>query len=88
MPISNKYKNTLNYFINNLDSKSLLRLNNKGFYNVPRSKHGSKSFLEKNCLNKDVLTSNRSLWVVPKTKNFQLHQHYNVAFFDQKSIRV
>lgn len=70
MLISNKYKNTLSDFINSLDSKSVLRLNDKGFCNTPRSKHSLTSFLEKNCLNKDVLTSNRSLRVVPKTKNF------------------
>lgn len=43
--------------------------------------------MEKDCLNENVLTSNKSLKLEPKTKNFQLYQRYNVTFFYLKNAK-
>lgn len=61
MAISNKYKDLLNNFIDSSDFEFLLRLINKKLYNLPKSKNSLTYFLEKHCLNKDVLAFNRLL---------------------------
>lgn len=67
--ISNTYKDTLNNFINSSDLEFSLRLIGKKSCNAPRSKDILIDFSKKNCLDKDVLTSNKSLRLVPKTRN-------------------
>lgn len=56
MAISNKYKNTLDNFINNSDTKSLdwPGLIDKGSHNMPKSKSSLTIFLEEYCLDKDI----------------------------------
>lgn len=65
----NKYKNTLDDYINNLDSK---QLNWAGLiiirsYNISSSKTSSIDFSRKNYLNENF--SKKSLQLTPKTKN-------------------
>lgn len=56
--ISNKYKKTLDNFINSLNPKFLLALINKKLLNAFRFISSLTDFFEKNCLNKDVLALN------------------------------
>ena len=63
--ISNKYKNTLNEFIDSSDTKSPYqpesldwpRLIDKGIRNAPRFKGTSPNLLEEDCLNKNILVT-------------------------------
>lgn len=52
--ISNKYKKTLDNFINSLNLEFLLGLINKKSLNAFRFISSLTGFLEKNCLNKDI----------------------------------
>lgn len=60
MAIFNKYKKSLDDFINSSDWEFLLRPINKKTGNVPRSKGNSTGLLKKDCMNKDVSASNKS----------------------------
>lgn len=69
--IHNKYKNTLDNLINSLDPESSdwLELINKELHNWPRSKNGLIRFLDKYCLNANILTLNRLSRLALKTKD-------------------
>lgn len=62
MVIYNKYKDTLDNLINSLDPESSdwLKSINKELHNAPRSKNGLIRFLDKYCLNENVLALDRS----------------------------
>lgn len=64
MAIRNRYKNTLDDLINSSNLKSTLRL-----IDETSSRGGSTGLLEKDRLNEDVLASNRSSQLVPKTED-------------------
>lgn len=80
MIIFNKYKNILDVFIDNPNSESLnyLKPIYKKSCNIFRSKSGLTDFLKEDCLNKNILTSNRLSQQAPKIGNSQLYQHRNV----------
>lgn len=59
--ISNRYKKTLDNFINSLNPKFLLELINKKSHNTFRFISSLTGFLEKNFLNKNVLALNNLL---------------------------
>lgn len=86
--ILNRYKDTLDDFIDNSNSEFLPRLINKSSRNMPRSKGGSTGFLKDNYLNKDFLALKRSSQLIAKTKDSQLHQCYKVALFNPKNKRA
>lgn len=88
MAISNKYKHILDDFIDNLDLKSLLKSIDKKFYNAPRFKVNSTSLFKEDCLNKNVLASDRLSQLAPKSRNIKLHQRQDFALFDSKSERA
>ena len=62
--ICNKYNNILNDFINSSDLKSLNwpRSIDKNYINILISRNHLTSFPEEDCLNKNVLVSNKSSW--------------------------
>ena len=70
--ISNKYKDSLDDLIDSSNTKSLdypdssnwPRFIDKGSRNTPKSKDGSPTFLEEDCLNEDILIT--SLEPAPK----------------------
>lgn len=68
--ICNKYKDTLNDFIDNLNTKSSnwLELIDKGSRNVFRFKGNLIRFLKENYLNKNVI--DKLLRLAPKTGDF------------------
>ena len=59
---------------------------NKGSRNVPKSKDSSPTFLEKDCLDKNISTT--SLESILKIRDFQVYQRYDVATLGAKSGRV
>lgn len=65
--ILNRYKNTLDEFIDSLDTKPLdwPELINKGLRNTPKSKSSLMGLLEGNYLDEDI--SGMSLGLTPKT---------------------
>ena len=77
--ISNKYKNTFDDLIDSSDiaspdhpdSWNWPGLIDKRSRNTPKSKNGSPTFLEKNCLDEDILIT--SLKLAPKIWDFQVH---------------
>ena len=89
--IFNKYKNTFDDLIDSLDIESLDHLDSlnwpglidKGSRNAPKSKDGSPTFLEKDCLDKDIsiisLESTLKIW------DFQMYQYHDVATLGAKS---
>lgn len=85
--ILNRYKDSLNDLINSSDLEFLPRLIDKELRNAPKSKTNSIGFLKEDCLDKDVLTLDKSSRLVFKTEDFYLHQCYNIALFGLKSRR-
>lgn len=86
--ISNRYKDTLEDFIDSSNPKALPEIIDERFHNVARFRDSSTSLLEKNCLNKDVLALEKLSQVVAKIKNPQFHQYRHAATFDSKNKRV
>lgn len=82
--ISNRYKHTFDKFIHNSDSESSFGTIDDRFCNTPRSGGGLISFLEKNCLKKNLSVSNMSLQLAHKTFNNFLYQRCEVAIFGLK----
>lgn len=72
MAIPNKYKNILDNFIDssNLESLDWPKPIDKRLFNASRSRGSSIGFLEENCLDENVLASNRLSRLVPKTGDF------------------
>lgn len=58
--ISNRYKDTLDDFIDSSNLKSPLRPVDKRLRNGPRFKGSSTGLLEEDCLDEDVLALDRS----------------------------
>lgn len=87
MTIPNRYKDTLDNFINSSNSKfsDWPRSIDKRSYNILKFKNSLIGFLRENCLNKNVLTSNKSLWLALRTENSQLHQCHDIALFGSKN---
>ena len=86
MTFPNRYKDTLDYFIDSLDleSPNWRGPMNEGSRNVPKSVSSLTRLLEEGYLNKDVAdcqSTRRAL----ETRNFYVHQHRNVASFCQMS---
>ena len=81
----NKYKDTLDDFINssNLESLNQSRLINKKLCNTPRFKASLIELLERFYLNENI--SDSLAWQILETRNFQVYQHRNIIFFDFKS---
>lgn len=52
---------------------------------MPKSRGGLTSFLGKDCLNKDILISNRVLRLTLKTRDSQFYQRHDVALFGSKN---
>lgn len=67
MEIPNRYKNTLDNFIDSSNPESPLGPIGKEAHNAPRSRGSLTNFLEKDCLDENVLASDRSLQLAPKT---------------------
>ncbi len=94
MAIPNKYKNTLDDLIDSSDTESLDWPNSpnrpglidKGSHNAPRSKGGSPTLLEEDCLDEDVPIT--SLEPAPKIRTSQVHQRHDVASLGPKSRRA
>lgn len=88
MAIFNKYKDTLDNFIDNSDPESLnkVRLIDERSYNVPRSENSLTDLWEGDCLDEDIL--DRSSRLAPKTENSQMRQCYVVALFQARFKRV
>ncbi len=92
--ILNKYKDTLDDLIDSSDTESPDRpdspnwsgIFDKGPRNSPRSRDGSPTLLEEDCLDKDVLVT--SLEPAPKIQASQVHQRYNVAPLGPKNGRA
>lgn len=61
------------------------KLIDKKLHNASKSKGSLIRLSEVDCLDKNI--SNRLSWLTLKTKDFQVHQYYNVAFLDPKSER-
>ena len=91
MVIPNKYKNTLDDLIDSLNTEFLDQpdsLNwsgfiDKGSHNTLKSRGGSSTFSEKDCLDKDI--SIILLEPAPKIQDSQVHQRHNIAIFGAKS---
>ncbi len=94
MVISNKYKDTLDDFIDSSDTKSpdwpdspdRPELIDKGLCNASRSRGHSLTLLEEDCLDEDVLVT--SLELMSKIRVSQVHQCYDIASLDSKSRRA
>ncbi len=92
--IPNKYKNTLDDLIPSSVTESQDRTNspdrpetiNKRLCNPSRSRGGSPTLLEKDCLDKNVPVT--SLEPTPKIRALQVHQRYDIAPFDSRSGRA
>lgn len=54
---------------------------NERFCNMPRFKNSSTSFWEKDCLEENILTLDKSSQLALNTADFQLHQRYKIAIF-------
>lgn len=74
----NLYNNTLDDFINSLNSESLdwSKLLDEKSCNSAISKSNLADLSEGDCSDKKL--SDQLLWLAPKTKDSQLHQHYIV----------
>ena len=88
MAILNKYKDTLDDFIDSSDAKSPNRpgLIDKGSCNLPRSESSPTKLLDRNCLDKNV--SYRLLRLIPKIGDFQIYQYHDIAPLNFKSGRL
>ena len=92
--IFNKYKDTLDNLIDSSniespdypDSSNWLRLIDKGLYNTLKSKDGSPTFLEEDCLDEDI--SITSLEPTSKIQDSQVHQCHDVAILGAKNGRA
>lgn len=86
--IPNRYKNTLDDFIDSLDPEFLdwPRLIDKKLHNMPKTKNSLVGFLLENYLNEDVL--DKSLWLLFQTKNSQVHQCCDIAHLSSKNRRA
>lgn len=73
LAISNRYKDILDHFMHNSDPESLPGPINERFCNTFRSRRGSTSHPEEDCLNKNVLVSDRSLQLALKIEHSLLH---------------
>lgn len=69
MAISNRYKDTLDGFIDSSNPESPLGPIDKESCNAPRFRDDSTSFLKEDCLNKEILASHRSSQLTSKTGN-------------------
>ncbi len=89
--IPNKYKDTLDNFIDSSDTESPDRsdspdrpgLIDKGSRNASRSRGSSPTLLEEDCLDEDVPVT--SLEPTPKIRASQIHQCYDVASLGPRS---
>ena len=70
MAILNRYKDNLDDLTDSSDSKSPPGPIDERLRNVPRSRGCSIGLAEQNCLDKNVLVSDRSLQLAPKTGKF------------------
>ena len=95
MAISNKYKDTLDDLIDSSDiefpdhpdSSNWLRLIDiKGSRNTPKFRDGSPTFLEKDCLDENILIM--SLEPAPKIRDSQVHQCHDIATLSAKNGRA
>ena len=93
--IFNKYKDTLDDLIDSSDTKSPDYsdspnwpglIDTKGSRNAPKSKDGSPTFLEEDCLDEDLLIM--LLEPASKIRDFQVHQRHDVITLDTKSGRA
>lgn len=86
LTIPNRYKVTLDDFIDNLDLESpdWLELINEGSRNVAKSAGSLTGSLKRSCLDKNV-SDCRSAWQAPETGESQVHQHCDVAPLDHMS---
>lgn len=92
--ILNKYKNTLDDFIDSLDTEFLSQpesLNqpepiDKGTRNMGRSRGALTSLSEENCLNEDVLIT--LLGLTPKIQDVQVYKCHNIVSLSCKSGKV
>lgn len=82
--IFNKFKETLVDLINSPCPECLPRASYEILHNAPKSQHGSRNIAKKNCLNKDVLASDRSLQLYLQTQGSKLYLCRNI-FFGHKS---
>ena len=88
--ILNKYKNTLDNlidsldteFLDYLDSRNRSRLIDKGLRNALKSRDGSPTFLEKDCLNENI--SITLLELAFKIQDYLMQQCLNITTFDTK----
>lgn len=80
--ILDKYKNTLNNFINNLNTKSTncLKLIDKKISNMPNFKSSLLTSLEKNCKNENTLVILFEL--LPKITDLQVHLCNHIVSFN------
>ena len=85
MTIPNRYKDIFDDFIDSSDAESLDRPEpiDKGLRNTSRSDGSPTRLLKRDCLNKNIL--DRLSQLVPKTRDTQMYQHYDVAPFGFKS---
>lgn len=88
MVIPNKYKDTLDNFIDGSDLESLDHPGpiNEGSRNARRSENSSTRLLKGGHLDENV--SDKSTCWAHETEDSQVHQHHNVALFGLKSKRV
>lgn len=94
MIISNRYKDTLNDFIDSSDTEFSDWLESpnrpgpidKGTHNALRSRSASPTLSEEDCLDEDILVT--SLKLAPKTKNSQGYKYYDVTPLGFKSGRL
>lgn len=87
MAIPNRNKETLDNLIDSSDTKSPYwpRLIDKGLRNTLRSKGSPTRLLKKDRLDKDI--SDRLSWVIPKIRDSQMYQCYDIVRFGLKSGR-
>lgn len=87
MAIPNKYKNTLDDFIDSSDAEfsDQPKPIDKRSCNVSRFESSPTRLLKGDYLYKDI--TDKSLWLVPKTRDFQVYQRHDIIPFYFKSER-
>lgn len=86
--IFNRYKNTLDDFINSSDIESLdsLKQSDKESCNTSRSKSSLINLSKEDCLDKNIL--DMPLGLAAEIENSQIPQYYDIQILDLKNGRI